>query len=570
MAEIKLRVYQGDSIDAVFSYWAQGGGNPLIDMATGLGKSVVVAKINRDILARYPKMRILNLVHVQELVEQNFTALIRLWPDAPAGVYSAGLGRRDAHHRIAFASIQSVFRRARELGPRDLILIDEAHLVPKSGEGMYRTLIEALREQTPDMRVMGLTATAYRLDSGRLDTGDDRLFDEIVYTYGVGEGIEDGWLAPLTCRAAEVEIDVSSVGKRGGEFISGALEAAADTDELVRATAFEIAERGKERRSWLCFCSGVKHAQHVAEALQELGYEAAFVTGETPKDERRRLIADFRSGKLRALTNAQVLTTGFDAPQTDLIAFLRPTLSTGLYVQMIGRGTRPVYPPGFDPNAATKEERIAAIASSSKPNCLVLDFSGNVRRHGPVDAVYVRDKKKRGGKDEEEEFKVKEESVRAKPCPACGSLQPIAVTICRDCGAEFPSREPKHDRHADLEAVVLARDLPKPSAQEAQVFSWQVKEHKKWLNGDLSVRVTYYAGLQRVEEYIAFGRAGFAGRKAGEWWREHGGELPLPANVPEALSRWGELTMPSSIFVQPDGQWLRVTGRRFADRKENA
>lgn len=150
---VTLRGYQRETVDAILAYWRTGGRNPLVDLATGTGKSVVIATLVRELLEAYPDMRVLMLVHVKELVEQNARALLRTWPAAPIGINSAGLGRRDIHQRILFASIQSVFRRAERLGPRDLVLIDEAHLTPKAGTGMYRALLDRLRELVPDMRV---------------------------------------------------------------------------------------------------------------------------------------------------------------------------------------------------------------------------------------------------------------------------------------------------------------------------------------------------------------------------------------------------------------------------------
>ena len=167
-----LREYQRAAIDSVLSYWADGGENPLVDMATGTGKSVVIATLVRELVERWPDLRIVMLVHVKELVEQNAKALLRAWPQAPIGINSAGLGRRDKRSQILFASIQSIFRETpATIGKRDLILIDEAHLVPKSGEGMYRTFIDAMKVDTPDLQVAGFTATPFRLDSGRLDRG---------------------------------------------------------------------------------------------------------------------------------------------------------------------------------------------------------------------------------------------------------------------------------------------------------------------------------------------------------------------------------------------------------------
>lgn len=534
---IAARPYQQDAIDAIFNYWAHGGGNPLAELATGLGKSVIIAKLTKDVLDQFPDMRVLVLVHVRELVEQNFRALMRLWPDARAGIYSAGLGRRDAHHRITFASIQSVYRKVAELGPRDLILIDEAHLVPAKAEGMYRTLIEDLRELRPDMRIAGFTATPFRLDSGRLDTGDDRLFDRIVYDYGIGDGIRDGWLSPLISKASATEIDVSAVARRGGEFIPGALEAAADKDGITKAAAAEVAAYGADRRSWLLFCSGVKHAFHVRDALRDLGIRAETVTGDTPAGERARIVRDFKAGYIRALTNAQVLTTGFDAPQVDLVSFLRPTLSTGLYLQMVGRGVR---------------------KAEGKENCLVLDFAGNVRRHGPVDAVEPTDRRKGAGVAED--VKVTIDTVRAKECPGCKSLVSVGVFECWVCGHQWPPPPSKHQAHAD-DIPILSTERPK-KPEVLPVVRWEARRHEKEGAPD-SLCVTYFAGLNTYREWLCFEHGGPIRQRAHVWWQRHRGGRP-PATVTEALDRFDSLVMPAGITVEREGKWWRVAGRTFA------
>jgi len=535
---IELRPYQREAVDAIFGYWAAGGGSPLVDLATGLGKSLVIAKLAIDVVTQYPDMRVLVLVHVQELVAQDFSALVRLWPSANSGIYSAGLGRRDAHHQITFASIQSVYKRAAALGPRDLVLIDEAHLIPHSAGGMYRRLISELLDLRPDMRVAGFTATPFRSDSGRLDGGDGRLFDEIVYTYGIGPGIADGWLSQLISKASATEIDVSGVARRGGEFVPGSLEAAADRDELTRAAAAELLRYGADRKSWLIFCSGVAHSYHVRDALRDLGISAETVTGETPAGDRQRIIRDFQAGNIRCLTNAQVLTTGFDAPGVDLIAFLRPTLSTGLYLQMIGRGVRKA--PG-------------------KNNCLILDFAGNVRRHGPVDIAMPEERKKKGAVEAKKTI----DAVRAKACPICETLVAIQAHSCWSCGHEWPVPTAKHDAEAD-DIPILSTERPR-GPEMIPVVTWQARMHTKQGSPD-SVVVSYMAGVQTYREWLCFEHGGSIRDKARRWWTRHGGGEP-PTTVTEALTRFASLTMPEAIAVErnPMHRWWDVVGRTFAN-----
>lgn len=525
-----LRPYQQAAIDAVLSYWADGGENPLIEMATGTGKSVVISTLTRDLLIRWPDMRVIMLVHVKELVEQNARAMLRTWPQVPIGINSAGLGRRDMRAQVLCASIQSVYRAGRELGPRDLILVDEAHLVPREGEGMYRRLLDDLRETVPDLRVAGFTATPYRLDSGRLDKGDGRLFSEIVYTYGIAEGIRDGFLSSLISKATATTLDVSDVARRGGEFIPGALEVAIDKDWITREAVSEMVQLGADRRSWLVFCAGVKHAAHVRDEIRSRGISCETITGETSHGERDRIIRDFREGRIRALTNAQVLTTGFDAPSVDMVAMLRPTLSTGLYVQIVGRGTR---------------------IAPSKANCLILDYAGNVRRHGPVDAIEISSGSAKG------DGAVKEGDVRAKTCPECQTLLALNARSCFVCGHEYPVEDkPKHEAKADAEVSILSTAAP----AWVPVSDWRWYRHVK-PGSPPSLRVEYECGISVHREWICLEHPGFAGEKARRWWGKMvGGEVPT--TVDQAVLRKGD--PPEAIMVRPDGKYFQVVGHRTA------
>ncbi len=536
---ITLRPYQEAAIDAVMSDWQAGGQSPLADLATGTGKSMVIAAMVQRLLAQYPGMRILMLTYVKELVQQNFLALLKVWPDAPAGIYSAGLNRRDAHHRITFASIQSVYNKVKQLGPRDLVLIDEAHLVPLKGEGMYRRLLDDLHALQPDARVAGFTATPYRLDSGRLDQGDTRLFDKVVFTYGIREGIEDGYLSPLISKATAARIDVSKVERRGGEFVPASLENAAD--QITAQAVAEIADFGQDRKAWLVFCSGVKHAAHVRDGIRAIGISCEMVSGDTPSGERDSIIRRFRAGEIRCLTNANVLTTGFDVPHIDLVAMLRPTLSTSLYVQICGRGTR---------------------LAPGKENCLVLDFAGNIRRHGPVDCVEVTGKSGGPAKG-----KASVDDVRAKECPKCAELVALNTRECKFCGFLWPHEEkPKHDAQAEGEVGILSTERVAPTM--LPVVGWRLSQHQKIGSPD-SVRVSYMAGIMEYREWVAFEHGGYATQKACQWWTHHGGRTPFPKTTAEALDRFqaGEITMPATISVRPNGKFHDIIGRTFAKKE---
>jgi len=420
-----LRQYQEEALRALYVFWHNGGGNPLIAMTTGTGKSVVIAFLIKQLLTDYPNMRVLITAPNRELIDQDIKELRKVWPDAPIGINCDGLGSRDTDTQILFVSINSIYRNPQAVGRRDLVIIDEAHFIPHHDQGMYRTTLEALRELVPDLRVAGLTATPYRLDSGHLCEGDGHIFDSVVYEYGIGQGIRDDVLAPLSSKATVATIDVSGVGKRGGEFIADQLEAAAIKDGVVERACDEIATYLGQRRAWLVYCVGVAHATMVRDALRARGVDCEMVLGETPDDERDRIIEDFRAGRLTALVSVMVLSYGFNVPHVDLIAMLRPTCSAGLYVQQVGRGTR---------------------KADGKQNCLVLDFAGNVRRFGPVDDVRI--KIKSNSKDGEAPTKV---------CPSCREIVMLGVSECPHCGFTFPRREIKHEARADTVEILSSQ-----------------------------------------------------------------------------------------------------------------
>jgi DNA repair protein RadD len=411
-SNIILRFYQSAAVEAIEAHWRANGGPALIEMATATGKSLVIGEIIRRRHAANPEFRSLIAVHVQELVEQDVKALLAVWPEAPYGICCEGLGYRDHDAPVIIGTIQTLARDAEKLGRRDLVIVDEVQLVPREGDGQYLSLFNVLRSHTPSLQLAGLSATPYRLDSGYLHKGKGALFEKIVFSYRITEGIKDGWLSPLRSKATSTRIDISGVGLRGREFILGELERAANVAEIVEGAVAEIVERGTsggpdQRRCWIAFCVGIDHAYAVRDAIRRHGISCETVTAETPGDVRREIFSAFRNGSIRCLTGVNIFSVGFDIPQVDLIALLRPTLSPGLLVQMVGRGTR---------------------LAPSKNDCLVLDFAGNIRRHGPVDDVSVN-----GSLGFVPNF------VSTITCPQCQEENSQAARACVCCGHVFVS-----------------------------------------------------------------------------------------------------------------------------------
>lgn len=521
---LTLRPYQQAAIDAIYGYFAENVGHPLVVIPTAGGKSLVMAAFIEGVLKAWPDQRILIVTHVRELIAQNHAELIGLWRDAPAGIYSAGLGRRDLGARILFAGIQSIHRRAWDVQQCDLVLIDEAHLIPGASDTMYRRFLDTLARLNPQLKVIGFTATPYRLDSGMLHEGRGALFTDIAYEASVRQLIDDGYLCPLVSKAAETRLDVTGVATRGGEFIPGQLQAAVDLPEITEAAIDEVVRLGTDRRSWLAFCAGVEHATHVAEAIRARGFSAATIFGDTPKQERDRIVAAFKRGEIRALASMGVLTTGFNAPGVDLIAMLRPTKSAGLYVQMAGRGTR---------------------LAPGKADCLVLDFAGNVARHGPIDAV----KPKRPGSGEGD--------APVKVCPDCQSILATAVRVCPDCGHAFPPPKLQVEREASTLAILTTG---RPQWLSVEGVSYRAHEKP---GSRPTMQVEYRCGLVRHREWVCFEHTGYARQKAVAWWRQRAPGMPVPSTVTEALAWSREIAAPTEIAVRPSGRFTEILSVRL-------
>lgn len=521
---LTLRPYQEAAIAAIYKYYGEKSGNCCVVIPTAGGKSLVMAAFIGGVLKAWPDQRILIVTHVRELIAQNHAEMIGIWPEAPAGIYSAGLGKREAHARILFAGIQSIHRRAQEVGHTDLVLIDEAHLIPGNSSTMYRRFLDGLAQINPALKVIGLTATPFRLDSGMLHEGKNALFTDIAFEAPVRDLIDAGYLSPLVSKQPATRLDVSKVGTRAGDFIQRDLAAVVDQEAITRAAVTEIIEYGKDRKSWLAFCSGVEHSHHVVDEFARQGITCRTIFGDTPMDERDAIIAAFKCGEIRALASMGVLTTGFNAPAVDLIALLRPTKSAGLYVQMVGRGTR---------------------LALGKENCLVLDFAGNVHRHGPIDLVRPKRPGEAGGGE-----------APTKVCPACDSIIALSATECPDCGYVFPTREVK--------IAPTAATLPvlSPKVQWLPVHGVSYSRHDK-LGGLPSLKVTYDCGLKSYSEWVCMEHQGYARQKAAEWWRKRTSGLPIPLSVDEAIVQASRLTSPSEISVRPSGRYFEISGYRF-------
>ncbi|WP_396621686.1 DEAD/DEAH box helicase [Marinobacter sp. W-8] len=369
-APFQLRPYQQEAVDATLNHFRKSDESAVIVLPTGAGKSLVIAE-----LARLARRKILVLTHVKELVEQNHAKYQSY--GLSGGIFAAGLKRKENHHQVTFASVQSVAANLDQFRDEySLVIIDECHRVSGEETSQYQRIIELLRQQNDSLKVLGLTATPYRLAMGWIyryhyrgfvrgtDDEQDKPFRHCIYELPLSYMINRGYLTrPELVNAAVAQYDFSALTQdRFGEYAEKDVNQLLSKHQRVtRAIIEQVMEMAAERQGVMIFAATVQHAQEIAGYLPE--QETALVTGATDLRDRDQLIRRFKQRQLKYLVNVSVLTTGFDAPHVDFIAILRPTQSVSLYQQIVGRGLR---------------------LDEGKQDCLVIDYAGNhVNLHHP-------------------------------------------------------------------------------------------------------------------------------------------------------------------------------------------
>jgi DNA repair protein RadD len=534
----ELRWYQDEAIGSLFDYFKKERGNPNIALPTGTGKSLVIAGFTQQALERYPQTRIMCLVDSKLLVDQNAQKLLTIWPQAPVGVYSAGLDRRDTHYRITFAGIQSVAEKAHVFGHIDLVIIDESHMVDWREKTRYYTFINALLKKNPKLKVIGLTATPWRSGIGNIEEGG--LFTHRCYSrIGVEDFIrfvEDGFLSPLYPLRTQTHIDLTGVSTVAGEFNQSELQEASDREKITRAAIAESLDLAGDRKCWLVFCTGVKHVENTVRYLREAGISAMGVHSKQNDGANDLAVSMYQDGKIRALVNMGVLTKGFDAPETDYIMMLRATQSSILWVQMLGRGTR-------------------VAPWSGKKDCLVGDFARNAKRLGPINDPVIPRKKgeKKAGGD------------MTRPCGKCGCENHISKRFCERCGEPFPEPQEKLKAIADNTDLMAPRSKAKEKEDngvpEVAIFPVEYVSYTLHVKPDKPsmVKVTYSCGYRMFNEYLCFEHTGFARHKAHKWWkRRFGSNSLVPETCDQVLEESALIQAPTHIRVWVNKQFPEI------------
>lgn len=498
----KLRPYQEEAVAATLDYFRKQRDPGLLVLPTGAGKSLVIAE-----LARIAKGRVLVLAHVKELVEQNHAKYASYGLEA--GIYSAGLDRKDSAEKVIFGSIQSVARAHPQFFSQaafSLLIIDECHRVSLEDDSQYAQVIKQLQAHNPKICILGLTATPYRLGfgwiyqynhRGIMRTSESRFFKKCIFDLSLRSMIRAGYLTPpIKIDSPVAGHDFSRLKARwGSSFSMNEVESLLkDQGRITPGIVSNIVETASDRRGVMIFTASVRHAEEIMSYLpREL---SAIVVGDTPTPERDRIIESFKQRQIKFLVNVSVLTTGFDAPHVDLIALLRPTESVSLYQQIIGRGLRlspdkvdclvldytgmghDIFAPEIDDD---KPSEAASPVSVICPQCgFKNDFWGIVDDEGELIEHFGR--KCKGAHEDPQTLEpiACNFRFRFKRCPACGGENDIAARVCSSCEGMLVDNDKK---------LKEAMSLKDAHVMRPDSMSFEKKWDKK---GQASLEIRYY------------------------------------------------------------------------------
>lgn len=511
---ITLRPYQQEAVSNILES-LRAGKNPVCNIATGGGKSVIIAELCNRLDGR-----ILVVTHRKELIAQNESTLLRLGTDS-VGTYSAGLGRREVDARVVFAGVASVYKRMDELqasGPFRYVLWDEAHafVTGKDGIGMADKVLQGC----PDAQRIGFSATPYRLPDIPIWGDNGAWFDDLAVDVGILDLTEQGYLSRLVGVQAASVPNLAHVRTRGGDYAIGDLSQASSEEEVVNSACDEILYLAQDRKHILIFCVDRAHAAVVTDALRDRGCSPDVVLGNTPSEERAEILARFKSGEVRHLINVGVLTTGFDETSIDCVVLMRASQSRSLVIQMLGRACR-LHP--------------------EKANSLILDMGGNLERHRPLDGLPKVLRSPRLAEEQKQEREKREREERERKAR---HARFAAIGV-----------DPLSQVSKDEEGVVLA----------VTGCTFALRPAKKYPDRQ-NLLVCYKcetaSGTTRtVTQFVLLQYPGRPGLEATAWFARRG--MEMPAQPRRALGMAWKAPVPSAIVVSKNTGWDQVTMEHF-------
>ena len=574
----KLREYQQEAVQAAIKYFQKKRDPAMIVLPTGAGKSLVIAE-----LARIAKGRVLVLAHVKELVEQNYQKYISY--NLEAGIYSASLGQKDWDQKAIFGGVQSVARAPEDFFNNfSLVVIDECHRVAEEGSTQYQDVIKKLRDRNPQLCILGLTATPYRLGMGwiyeynslgEIKTTQNRFFKQCVYELPLSYMIKNKYLTipvkvdiPVTC------YDFSELTEKNRSYTTAEVEEILKSQKrltpLIIKNIIDITEK-YDRKGVMIFSSSVKHAEEI------MGYlppeQSRVVLGDTDIAERDRIVEDFKNKKFKYLVNVSVLTTGFDAPHVDVIAIMRPTESNSLYQQIVGRGLRlsvdkkdcyildytgmghDIYKPEISDKKPAKDTVPVAVP------CPVCDFENHFWGYVDDDGMILEHfgRKCMGGKQDPVTMKIIPCGFRFrfKLCHSCGEQNDISARECENCKAELI------DADAKLKQAKLSKNF---HVMRPDHITFEERKDKNF-NSYLEIRY-YDLDSEYLSEAHFFNNPSAIKKFNINFLRSHlrRPELSIELQTPQDVIRIQRLLrLPAFVIARKQDKYWKITEKIFAE-----
>lgn len=574
----KLRDYQQQAVNNTIKFFQKKREPAVIVLPTGAGKSLVIAE-----LARIAKGRVLVLAHVKELVEQNYEKYKSY--GLSAGIFSASLGKKDWAEKAIFGSVQSVARASDNFfNDFSLLVIDECHRVAEEGSTQYQDVIKKLLERNPQLCILGLTATPYRLglgwiyeysNLGELKTDQKRFFKQCVYELPLSYMIKNKYLTPpvkvdipVTC------YDFSELSGKDRMFTAAEVEEVLKSQKrltpFIIKNIIDITERFN-RKGVMIFSSTIKHAEEIMTYLPV--NDSRLVVGDTDMNERNEIIEDFKNKKFKYLVNVSVLTTGFDAPHVDVIAILRPTESNSLYQQIVGRGLRlsndkkdcyvldytgmghDLYAPEIS------EKRPAKDTIPVKVECPACGFENNFWGYADEDGNLLEHfgRKCKGATQDPNTFQITPCGFRfrLKICHSCGSENDITARNCEKCNATLI------DADAKLKQAKLSKNSHVLTPDKITF------EERKDKNSNAYLEIRYYdLDAQYISEAHFFNNPSSIKKFNINFLRSHlkRPELAIDLTTPAEVIKYQKLfRLPSFIIARKQDKFWKITEKVFAE-----
>lgn len=574
----KLRDYQQQAVQNVIKYFQKTREPAMIVLPTGAGKSLVIAE-----LARIAQGRVLVLAHVKELVEQNHQKYESY--GLSAGIFSASLGKKDHSQKAIFGSVQSVARADDDFFNNfSLVVIDECHRVAEEGSTQYQDVIKKLQERNPNICILGLTATPYRLgmgwiyeysSNGEIKTDQKRFFKQCVYELPLNYMIKNKFLTPpvkidipVTC------YDFSELKIKDGKYSSMEIEEVLKNQNrltpLIIKNIIDITEKFN-RKGVMIFSSTVKHAEEIMTYLPK--DDARVVLGDTDINQREKIVNDFKDRKFKYLVNVSVLTTGFDAPHVDVIAILRPTESNSLYQQIIGRGLRlsdgkkdcyvldytgmghDIYKPEISDKKPAKDTVPVQVMC---PQCgFFNDFWGYMDFDGEVIEHFGR--KCRGAIQNPKTLEIKQCGFRFrfKICHACGCENDVTARECEKCNAVLI------DADAKLKQAKLSKNAHVLTPEKITF------DERKDKNGNTYLEIRYYDyDAQYVSEAHFFNNPSALKKFSINFLRSHLRRPELSIEIKSAqdvVKMQNLLRAPAYVIARKQDKFWKITEKIFSE-----